>query len=369
MRRRTYIALVAAGGGSGCLGLGDGNGDPEPAGTDEDGEPENGGEETTRLDRRWREQLAVDSVNLNDDMAIGDGAVFVGHDGGLAALELADGTGRWVREGYSEFTAVSADDDGVVAVADGEVFEVASESGEIRFSEPVDGSLDTFARAGATADLVFVSTNAGTTVYERGTGEFVTDYDTRQTDVVPGADITALVSPTEAFGVDSETGEQRWRVDSRIGPGGESENGTLIGVDTGDLEAGTVYGHDTADGETLWDQTVAHESTGFVDVAITDGVAVFVPDRSDESTLHALDAPGGTEQWTENLGQLSNPFGPPAVDDGVVVMETADDVRALDAETGETLATADRPFAIRAAVAGEGAFVRWSGETVTAYDL
>lgn len=379
MRRRTYLALAATSGFAGCLGVDDDSGDDGSDGTDgggadgspdddgsNDGNGENGG---VSLDRRWQEQLAIDPVNRNYGVAIADGAVFVGHDGGLAALELEDGEQRWLREEYSEFIAVHADDTGVVTVADGEVFEVATDSGETRFSEPVEGSLDMLSRAGMTDRLALVSTDEGTTVYERGTGAYVTGYETRQTDVVTGEAVTVLTAPTEAIGIDSETGEQRWRVDSRIGPGGASEGGYLVGVDPGDLGTGTVYGHDTTDGKELWEQTVAHESTGFGDVAITDGVAVFVPDRSDESTLYAFEVDTGTEQWTANLDQLSNPFDPPAVDDGVVVMETADDVRAFDAETGEILATTDRPFSIRSGTAGEGVFVQWAGENVTAYEL
>lgn len=386
MRRRRYIALAVAGGLSGCLGLVDDGGDDGSDGGDPPGDggdaPGNGDDPDTgdgsgdgdsgggvSLERRWREQIDVSPANLDYDAAVGDGAVFVGHDGGLAALELADGTTRWLRDEFSEFTAVHADDGGVVAVADGDVFEVASDSGEVRFRDPVDGSTGGLTRAGLTARLAFVSTDAGTTVYERGTGERVTDYGTVQSDVVTGEETTVLTPPNETIGVDSATGEEVWRADARTGPGGAIAGGRLVVVDPGDLETGTVYGHDTANGERLWEATVTHGNTGFVGVAIIGGVVVCVPDREADSVLHAFDAATGTEQWTENLGNLTNPFDPPAVDDGVVVAETADDVRAFDAGTGETLATTDRPFSIRAGIAGEGVFVQWADEDVTAYEL
>ena len=368
MERRSYLGLVACGIVAGCLG------DDGDDGADEDERNDVAGANETAagFDPRWNAFLDANPPNMNVDMAHGDSALFVGHSGGLTALDRADGAQHWQREDWGEYADVYADDGGVVALTyDGTLVELDPDTGDDDWQTSVKGSDENiFWQAGATAQSVLVSTDAETTLYSRENGDAVREFDVPQGDVVTAADGAVLVLAFEAMGVDPETGTERWRTETRISRGGAIGNGVLVAVETGDLDEGTVGALDVADGDPLWEVDIDHPGTGFVDVAITDGVATLITGEDGEAyTLFAFDVEDGSELWTADLGGLTSPFRPPAADDGVVVTETEDDIRAFDAETGETLATTDRPFSIRGALAEDGLFFEWESDEVAAYDL
>ena len=371
MKRRSYLGVVACGVVAGCLGDGE-----TVEGDRETGDDARGGDEVrdpdAGFDQRWRAQLDADPPNMSVDVALGVDALFVGHSGGLTALDLRDGEQRWRREEWGEYADVYADHRGVLALTyDGTLIELDPDTGDEDWRTSVEGSEENiFWRAGATAQSVLVSTDAETTLYNRENGDAVRKFDVPQGDVVTAADVAVLVLAFEAIGVDPETGTERWQTETRISRDGTIGNGVLVAVETGDLEEGTVAALDVEDGDPLWEVDIDHPGTGFVDVAITDGVATLITGEDGEwYTLSAFDVEDGSELWTADLGRFRSPFRPPAVDDGVVITETEDDIRAFDAATGETLATTDRPFSIRAALAGEGLFFEWASDEVVAYDL
>lgn len=368
MDRRTYLGIVIAGAVAGCL---DGDqGDPS------DDLPSNGGPgnnsddgATARFAHKWDVELSLDSPNLNYATAVGDGAAVFGTSGGLYAFELEDGAERWHRDTWTEFAFVHADQHGVVAVTHTDEFVgLDVESGETDWTVALDTSVDMLSSAGATVDCALVRTDQGTAVYDRVSGDHLQTFDIDAIDIRTTADRAALVTQSSVYGVDPANGVQQWESPASVSRGGTIEDGTLVAGDPGDLQQGTLAGIDMGSGEIQWEEQIAHSGTGFLDISATAGVATVVP-RQDPSSLVAYNCSDGTEQWTESLGDLTNPFRPPAVGNGIVVAETETNVTAFDATAGNTLETKDRPFAIRDGLVGDGVYLEWSGNDVVGYDL
>lgn len=401
MHRRQYLALIAAGALAGCLG-GDGSdeddsasgddasgsngddssdGDDSTSGDDEsdsngddtdDSDGDDGSEGGTLFAQRWGTELDTNSVGGTTYSATAaDGAVFVGSQAGLTALELSDGTQRWHREEVQSFTRVHADDQGVVALTrEGVLVALDIASGSTRWTVDVEGTQeDVFHPTGLADTAALVSTGSGTTLYDRGSGDVIARVGDSERDIVAGSDVAVLVGPFEMVGVDPASGDQRWQTEVETTRGGALGDGTVVATSPGQLGDGaSVVGVDAGSGDRLWEEPVEAVGAGFPEVDIGGGVATFRSNPVDgPDTLYVFDLENGSQRWTADLGDPVNPSRP-RVTAGPVVAETDAEFVAFDRATGEELTATEAPFLTLDVVTGNGLFLTCARE-VTAYEM
>lgn len=368
MRRRGYLALVTAGGLAGCLGGGDDNDDRENNGSDDDG----GDSEQGLLTQQWQTSLdtnAVDATRYSATTA--DGAVFVGSQGGVTALELADGTERWHRDEFQSFTAVHADAQGVVALTrEKQLVALDTASGSTRWTTSVKGAApEALSPSGLTDTAVLVSTSAGTTLYDRTSGEIVAQVGDSEHGIVADDEVAVLVSAFEMIRVEPDSGAELWRTDVEATRGGAVGDGTVVVTNPAPFgDEDSVVAVDTGSGDILWEVSVEPLGGGFPQVDIGGGVATLRASRpSDTGTLYALALNDGSATFTAGVSNPPASSGPLAVSD-LVVVETESEFVAFDPTTGERRASTDAPFLTLSLVAEDNRFLTCARD-VTAYQL
>ena len=390
MRRRSYLALAAAGALAGCLGGDDEaeNGEANGNETGDDGESTNGeangneseSEDGTELDWErgsfeplWEQSLGIDTSGVNYDAVAGGEGLFVGHSRGLTAFGL-DGTGRWDDERFAEFGALALGDDVVAALtreSELAVFDTAAgrdsgdglPRGELRWSTELSVGDAVVASTVETGDgYVAAFDGSGLVTFDAETGERLATgpagnglYATGELLVVPttGFD-TALV------GLDPRSGAEQYReeLDLSLGEEGVLLDGRIFAPIQA-LDDSELVAIDAESGLVDWRTTVPNLSV-FTGIGAGEGAIAALEDESEDFaeqalSLTAFDAADGTRRWSERLGDVINPFTP-VVDGDTVVAETKDGVAAFDVASGERLGGTDGPTFVTVGVAHERRF-------------
>lgn len=359
MERRTYLGLALAGGVAGCLGLTDGGDERDGAGEGP-------------LTREWETTLGPMASMTNYGVSVADGAVFVGSDAGLTALELSDGDTRWKRESWQQFTEVHADGDGVVALTrEDELVSVDPVTGDTNWEVPVVGGQgeDVFHPSGLTRDTAIVSTDAGTTFYDRVAGDVLTTRGEFEREVLTTDDAVVLNGGFDLARVATDGSNQRWEQEVRVTRGGTIADGLVVAPDSDHFDGDhSLVAVDIERGDIRWEEPAPDLPHGFPSVAVTDGIAVYMADHFDEETdLYAHDIEDGTVRWSDSLGDPLNPIDPVA-GEGVVIGEDESDFVAFDATSGERIETTRAWNLAFEGIIADG-YVLACGNEVTAYRL
>jgi outer membrane protein assembly factor BamB len=387
MRRRGYLALVMAGALAGCLGGGGGDsGNQSDTGSSSDDEPENGSSDGETgdadngsasdpdlLTRQWQTGLETNRVDLTRyGAATADGAVFVGTQGGLTALERTDGTERWRREEFQSFTRVHADSQAVVALTrEDQLVALDVASGSTRWTTDVEGAqAEVIHPSGLTDAAALVSTAAGTTLYDRGSGDVIDQVGDSERGIVADGEVAVLRGGFEMVRVDPTSGAELWRTEVETTRGGAVGAGTVVSTSpdrTG--EEGSAVAVDAESGDILWETPVSALGAGFPQVDIGGGVATFRGGPFDgPDTLHVLDLENGSERFTAGLGEVINPSPPLATSEFVIAETGEEEFVAFDQTTGEERAATSAPFLTLDVLAGDGQFLTCARD-VTGYRL
>jgi outer membrane protein assembly factor BamB len=147
--------------------------------------------------------------------------------------------------------------------------------------------------------------------------------------VTDGVAVVGVEHTGNVYGVDIETGELRWAVETSAVevPLAAAADGVAYAVDLG----GFLYAIDVASGSVRWRRRLdTHSSDGAPVVA--DG-RVYVGDS--DGTLYAFDAETGEPRWRRTLAESS--IYAPAVGDGTLYVTDGDGgVHALSVNDGST---------------------------------
>jgi hypothetical protein len=385
VHRRGYLALVTAGALAGCLGGGngdDGNEDTseqnnigsdsgDGTGDSESGSGENGSDGgPDLLTQQWQTGLDTNRVDgTSYSAATADGAVFVGTQAGLTALESTDGTERWRREEFQTFTRVHADSRGVVALTrEGQLVALDIASGSTRWTTDIEGAQsDIFHPSGLTDTAALVSTAAGTTLYDRASGDVIDQVGDRERGIVAGGEVAVLRGGFEMVRVDPASGAELWRTEVETTRGGGVGDGTVVATSpgrSGDEDSAVAV--DTESGEILWETAVGALGAGFPQVDIGGDAATFRATPFDGAdTLYVLDIEDGSERFTAALGDPIS-ASPPLATSDLVVAETGEEFVAFDQTTGEERASTGAPLITLDVVADDSQFLTCA-RNVTAY--
>ena len=378
MHRRGYLALVTAGTLAGCLGgdSGDGNTDSQSTGGSGGGDTDDGGSELggdpDPLTRQWQAGLNANRVDMtNYSAATADGAVFVGSGAGLTALERTDGTERWRREEFQLFTRVHADSQAVVALTrENQLIAFDTASGSTRWTADVEGAQsDIVHPSGLTNATALVSTTAGTTLYDRGSGDVIDQVGNRERGIIADGGVAVLRDAFEMVRVDPASGTELWQTEVKTTRGGAVGGGTVVSTSpdrTGDEDSAVAV--DAESGDILWETPVTELGAAFPQVDITEGVTTFrAGPVGGTDTLYVLNLNDGSERFTAGLGNPINPSAPLATSE-LVIAETGEAFVAFDRATGEERAATSAPSLALDVVAGDGQFFICALD-VTAYNL
>ena len=263
---------------------------------------------------------------ISSPLVVGN-VVYVGStDGGVYAINQADGTQRWKFETEGPVNSSPAFHDGLVYVAsvDGNFYAIDAATGtkrwqfatkgERRFTAPgIHGAIPRTERMPDPFDVFLSSpTIAGGVVYF-GSGD------------------------QHVYALDAVSGALKWSFAA----------GDVIhaapAVDRGTLYIGSwdrnLYALDAATGRERWRYTTGNDTVIYNQIGIASSAAVingtvFVGGR--DGHFHAVDAATGALKWKHD-NQMGWTIASPAVHNGVVYFPTSDGRRfkGLDAATGE----------------------------------
>ncbi|WP_135853494.1 outer membrane protein assembly factor BamB family protein [Halorussus salinus] len=282
--------------------------------------------------------------------------VYVGDDGGVAALDAADGSVTWThREEATRTRQLKVDDGSVFAVADGDLLALDAADGRLRWrtaasAELVRGLL-------LTDDSVIFGGRDGFAALRRSDGRRRWHEPVEEGAAWPAAirgDLLVGWSESAVYGVALADGARRFR--TRVGPvrphtiGGAVDDDSayvwtdrLVAVDFRTGKRRWVYDPDESDAETVENPDIG----GFMPVV--SGGRVYT---STQDAVVALDADTGRERWQYEV--RSRYFGYwGRVAHGHVYVADDRTVRALAADTGREEwsldADAERTLWIRSA--------------------
>ncbi len=384
MKRRRYLALVMAGALAGCLGGGDGDEDTGSGGDDGVDDSESGPSDTETDDadkgsegdpdlftQQWQTGLETNRVDLTSyGAAAADDAVFVGR---AVSPQSSARTGPSVGVARSSSRSrVHADSRAVVALTRaGQLVALDVASGSTRWTTDVEGAqAETIHPSGLTDAAALVSTAAGTTLYDRGSGDVIDQVGDSERGIVADGEVAVLRGGFEMVRVDPTSGAELWRTEVETTRGGAVGAGTVVSTSpdrTG--EESSAVGVNAESGDILWETPVSALGAGFPQIDIGGGVATFRGGPFDgPDTLYVLNLEDGSERFTAGLGEVVNP-SPPIVTSEFVVAKTGEqEFVAFDQTTGEERAATTAPFLTLDVLAGDGQCLTCARD-VTAYRL
>jgi outer membrane protein assembly factor BamB len=414
MKRRTYFTVLSSAVVlSGCLGDGEtdqteGNGTPvpdptaTPRATDaDDGETGESGETTPdrsagnesqsgsadggtdddtsqgrRLDRRWTWDIDAQRVNnANYDAAVGPDRIFVGSEAGLSALGVSDGRELWSSAEWTDFTAVHADTNGVVAYTrDGSFGAFDPSSGDLLWEDTTDEPTMQTPQllSGVSSDVLTVPEPSGPIrTYDRASGERLQEFSADFVHYATTDGLLVLSKTGELTGFDPRTGDRLWSTPqdrtaaARPTVISAVTDNTLFGTDPESSTSEFVTAIDTETGERQWTRT---DLTANHPCAAADDVLVFLAgQRGEEKTLYGVDTATGETNWTTTV---TEPFVSmaPVANESVVVAEGDGTLTLFDLSDGtvrDTVRPEELPFF---GLVTEQLFFE-CGPGVTAYDI
>jgi outer membrane protein assembly factor BamB len=263
---------------------------------------------------------------ISTPLVVGE-VVYVGStDGGLYAVNRADGTQRWKFETEGAVNSSPAFHDGVVYVAslDGNFYAVDAASGtqrwrfatkgERRFTAPgIHGATPRTERMPDPFDVFLSSPAVSDGVVYFGSGD------------------------QHVYALDAATSALKWSFAAGdVIHASPAVSGGLVIIGSWDRN---LYALDAVTGRERWryvtgNDTVIYNQIGIASSAAVANGMVFVGGR--DGHFHAVDAATGAFRWKHD-NQMGWTIASPAVRDGVVYFPTSDGQRfkALDATTGE----------------------------------
>jgi outer membrane protein assembly factor BamB len=392
MDRRAYLSLVGAGVIAGCSGDdsddgtadgsdgGDGS-DGSDGGDGEDGEDTNADPSTVSFDILWDQFFDSEGVisgqNFGAD-ATPDG-VFIGAEWGFAALGLDDGSRMWEKDEWEGFIDIHADSDGVIAYTNSfEIVSLNPSDGTEQWRRSVSEAQKTFLSSALTDSYVFAQTANGLGVYDRASGDVVTEFDQSPQSLVVSDDVAIFLQSAGMTAYDVSNGSERWQKQVILGRGAVIDDGRLIGLksEIGPDAGGSLKAYDLESGEESYSVAVDNVSFGLSALAVENDVAVWLSgSMGEDSTLSAHNVSDGSQRWTKNLGQVpSSSFSPPATDSGVVIApalteDNRSKVRAFEAKSGDRLSETDGGIGITRAEAIDRVFLEIGLNEVTAKEF
>jgi outer membrane protein assembly factor BamB len=392
MDRRAYLSLVGAGVIAGCSGDdsddgtadgsdgGDGS-DGSDGGDGEDGEDTNADPSTVSFDILWDQFFDSEGVisgqNFGAD-ATPDG-VFIGAEWGFAALGLDDGSRMWEKDEWEGFIDIHADSDGVIAYTNSfEIVSLNPSDGTEQWRRSVSEAQNTFLSSALTDSYVFAQTANGLGVYDRASGDVVTEFDQSPQSLVVSDDVAIFLQSAGMTAYDVSNGSERWQKQVILGRGAVIDDGRLIGLksEIGPDAGGSLKAYDLESGEESYSVAVDNVSFGLSALAVENDVAVWLSgSMGEDSTLSAHNVSDGSQRWTKNLGQVpSSSFSPPATDSGVVIApalteDNRSKVRAFEAKSGDRLSETDGGIGITRAEAIDRVFLEIGLNEVTAKEF
>ena len=239
----------------------------------------------------WRRSATMDASPETDPVAVDGAFAFVSTGGRPYALDGDTGRIRWQADRTASTDVDPVAIDGNVVVADGEtVSNVAGDTGEERWTAPLDGAVVGLAAGNGS---VVAATDSGVTALEPGDGSERWHHSvdgTIETPPAVGEETVAVRVSTAVLALDAASGEQRWR-----GSAGDAGFPPAVG-----------HGH------------------------------VYV---ASERRLRVLNEADGAEKWTVSPDLPI--AGPPVVSaDSVFLPTMNDDAEREGSETGEGTRTA-----------------------------
>ena len=360
-RRRLLQVLGAAGtlGVAGCLG------DDDATETGDDGSPEDGTETDDGSSDEdgipW--STSLDGSNFWSPTVVED-TVFVGGQGLVAAIETGSGSVRWTEE-FEMLMRNATVFDGTVYVQGNEgVFALDASDGSEQWSVELDfiGGIpghtptvyDGMVLAySATSHIRAFDAEDGSDVWERNVGG-------ANNGVSIVDDVYYTTSGEEAFALDPTDGSVIWErsVPAFLNRSVVGE-GLLYGAGDGEL-----FAYDLETGEEEW---VYEQGDGMNFPTVHDGT-LYVHESA--TGLIALEADSGEEKWIveDDLHILG---ATPSVVGDTVFSTALDEMRVIDADTGEILDTHEPADAntIGSPIIVDGVLYATSDDTVLAFEV
>lgn len=394
MDRRAYLSLIGAGVIAGCSGGdsddggtddtngGNDGGDDGTDGTDgtngstdgtdgsdgDDGEDTNADPSTVSFEFLWDQDFDTEGVISGENFgadATPDG-VFIGAEWGFAALSLADGSRMWEKDEWEGFIDIHADSNGVIAYTN--AFEIVSldpSDGTERWRMSVTDAQNSFLSSALTPSYFFAQHGDGLGVYDRESGDVVTEFSQSPQSLVASDDSAIFLQSAGMTAYDVSNGSERWQKQVILGRGAVIHDGRLIGLksEIGRDAGGSLKAFDLQSGEETYSVTVDEVSFGRSAIAIENDVAVWLTGSiGEESTLYAHNVTDGSQRWTNSLGRVSSSFAPPATDSGVIVApavteDNRSQIQAFEATSGDKLAATSGGISVTEGVAMDRVFL------------
>ena len=275
-------------------------------------------------------------------MAIADGIVYMTTLEGVAAVDIVTGEDIWYRSGL--------DVGGLAALADGVLYTVGYYDGSLYALDITDGSTRWVYKSESYSSISSLPTVAEGMVYIGGNDGYlwalnkdgslewkykhdsVTDYNYIIRSSPAFAQGILYVGSDDGFlyALDAEEGHFLWRYD--IGIEGEAsptiDNGKLY-IQGGDK----LFCFDASDGTLVWDYVAPNGNAGWSTPVVEDGI-VYANDLG--SGLQAFDANSGEELWSYATSTGATDHSP-TVFDGTVYITGVNGISTVDALTGELI--------------------------------